>query len=76
MFRRVVGPVVVVAVALTVALSVGAGSAAADPPAPAGTATAVHFNGVPSVGAIFEHGLHNPHTCSASVIQSPGHDLY
>jgi len=74
-FRRLLGPVVVVAVALTITLSLGAGSAAADPPAPAGTPTAVHFNGVPSVGAIFEHGLHNPHTCSASVVQSPGHDL-
>jgi len=75
MIRRLVGPVVVVAVALTITLSLGAGSAAADPPPPAGTPSAVQFNGVPSVGAIFEHGLHNPHTCSASVVQSPGHDL-
>ena len=51
-------------------------SASGDLNPNAGTATAVHFNGVPSVGAIFVHGLRNPHTCSASVIQSPGHDLY
>lgn len=59
----------------SVVLVVGAGAAAADPAAPPGTPTSVTFAGVPSVGALFDAGLTNPHTCSASVVRSPGHDL-
>jgi hypothetical protein len=75
MIRRPIASVGIVAVALIMTLTLAAGSAAAEPAAPPGTPTAVQFKGVPSVGAIFKHGLHNPHTCSASVVQSPGHDL-
>jgi V8-like Glu-specific endopeptidase len=75
MIRRLLAPVVVVAVALTTALTLGAGPAAADPAPPPGTPTAVQFKGVPSVGAIFQAGLDKPHSCSASVVRSPGHDL-
>ena len=58
-----------------VTLTFGVGTAAADPPAPHGTPTATTFNGRPSVGAVFEDGLTNDHSCSASVVNSPGHDL-
>lgn len=60
---------------LALALAVASGPAQADPPAPPGTPTAVTFGGVPSVGAIFDHGLTNAHSCSASVVRSPGRDL-
>ena len=39
------------------------------------TPTAVHFNGTPSVGAIFRFGTAGTHGCTASVIASPHHDL-
>lgn len=53
----------------------GVGLASADPPAPPGTPTAVSFNGVPAAGALFLNGLDNAHSCSASVVRSPGRDL-
>jgi V8-like Glu-specific endopeptidase len=60
---------------IAVTLVLGAGTAAADPPAPPGTPTATTFSGRPSVGAVFEDGLTNDHSCSASVVSSPGHNL-
>ena len=75
MIRRLFTPVVVLAAAVVMTLTLGAGPAAADPAAPPGTPTAVSFNGVPSVGAIFDQGLGKAHSCSASVVQSPGHNL-
>ncbi len=75
MIRRLISSAVVVAVAITLALSLGVGPASADPAAPPGTPTAASFNGVPSVGAIFDDGLSNPHSCSASVVRSPGRNL-
>lgn len=62
---------------LSLSLAVaGAGPASADdPPAPPGTPTASNFAGVPSVGAIFDAGLDNPHSCSASVVRSPRKNL-
>ena len=53
----------------------GVAVAADDPGAPPGTPTATHFAGVPSVGAIFDDGLTNPHSCSASVVLSPRKNL-
>ena len=54
----------------------GSGAALADDPgAPPGTPTATNFAGVPSVGAIFDDGLANPHSCSASVVRSPRKNL-
>ena len=50
-------------------------AALADPPAPPGTPTAVSFNGVPAAGALFFNGIDSAHSCSASVVQSPGHNL-
>jgi V8-like Glu-specific endopeptidase len=56
-------------------LIAAAAPALADPGPPPGTPTAVHFDGVPSVGAIFDNGLAKAHGCSASVVLSPGRDL-
>src|ERR1700712_4975124 len=75
MIRRLLSPVIVVAAAVVMTVSLGVGPASADPAAPPGTPTAVSFNGVPAVGVIFDDGLTNPHSCSASVVQSPGRNL-
>ncbi|HEX3812603.1 MAG TPA: trypsin-like peptidase domain-containing protein [Mycobacteriales bacterium] len=64
-----------IATVTTVALGFGISPALADPAPPPGTPTAVHFAGIPSVGAIFDDGLSEDHSCSASVVRSPGHDL-
>jgi len=73
-FRRSVSFVALLA-SLAAILALSAPSAQADPVAPPGTPTAVTFDGVPSVGAIFDHGLTKAHGCSASVVRSPGRDL-
>jgi V8-like Glu-specific endopeptidase len=67
--------VVIAAIGAVALLAASANPAFADPPAPPGTPTAVNFNGVPSVGAIFADGLTNDHSCSASVVSSPARDL-
>jgi hypothetical protein len=56
-------------------LTLMAGPVAADPPAPPGTPTANSFNGIRTVGPIFRGGLTGPHSCTGSVLSSPGHDL-
>ena len=61
-------------VVLAVLALLGAGTAVAfadDPSAPPGTPTATSFGGVPSVGAVFDNGLTQPHSCSASVVLTP-----
>lgn len=70
--HRQVLAIVLLAVATLV---LGTSPALADPGPPPGTPTAVHFAGIPSVGAIFDNGLTEAHSCSASVVRSPGHDL-
>ena len=69
------GRFILVTVAATAVTLLGVGTAVADPPAPPGTPTASTFAGRPSVGAIFAGGLTNDHSCSASVVSSPGHNL-
>jgi V8-like Glu-specific endopeptidase len=56
-------------------LTLMASPAAADPPAPAGTPTANSFDGIPTVGPIFRGTLTGRHSCTGSVLSSPGHDL-
>jgi V8-like Glu-specific endopeptidase len=48
-----------------------AGSSTA-PPEPVGTPTAHHFSGMRTVGALFGSATATKHTCTASVIDSPG----
>ena len=43
--------------------------------APGGTPTATHFNGVPTVGALFYTTGTKKHFCTASVVASSGDDL-
>lgn len=66
---------VLLAVALTVAGLLSARPAVADPPAPPGTPTATAFDGIPTVGPLFRNGLGRRHSCTASVVASPRHDL-
>ncbi|SDP19504.1 V8-like Glu-specific endopeptidase [Nakamurella panacisegetis] len=61
--------------AVVLSLGLAALPAAADPAPPPGTPTATSFAGVPFVGAVFADGLSNPHSCSASVVHSPRHNL-
>jgi V8-like Glu-specific endopeptidase len=42
---------------------------------PAGTPTAHHFAGMSTVGALFHSSTATKHTCTASVIDSPGGDV-
>ncbi|WP_225849153.1 serine protease [Streptomyces sp. HPF1205] len=51
--------------------------AAADdgPGAPPGTPTATRFDGIATVGPLFRGGLDHDHSCTASVVAAPGHDL-
>lgn len=42
---------------------------------PAKQITAVHFGGVPTVGALFAGGTAEPHFCTAGVVTSPGRNL-
>jgi hypothetical protein len=58
-----------------VATGIAAAPALADPPAPPGTPTATSFDGIPTVGPLFRHGLDQDHGCTASVVASPGRDL-
>ncbi|MFC1419189.1 trypsin-like serine peptidase [Streptacidiphilus cavernicola] len=74
---------------LALLVSTGLGLAAAAPPAsataaptaiaaPAGAPTAVPFAGTPRVGALFTGGSGGRlgrHFCTATVVDSPGHDL-
>ena len=48
---------------------------AADRDAQLGTPTSSAFAGVPTVGPLFRDGLEADHECTASVIESPHHDL-
>ncbi len=66
---------VLLAAALTMAGLLSAGPAAADPPAPPGTPTATSFAGTATVGPVFRDGLSQRHSCTASVLDSPHHDL-
>jgi hypothetical protein len=43
--------------------------------APPGTPTATTFAGTPTVGPLFPNGLTHRHSCTASVVASPGHNL-
>ncbi|MBM9508655.1 trypsin-like serine peptidase [Actinacidiphila acididurans] len=63
------------AVALVALGTWSAGPATADPPAPPGTPTAAPFDGTPTVGPLFADGLGHAHSCTASVVASPRHDL-
>ena len=67
--------IAVLAATLSVLGIMAAAPALADPPAPPGTPTATPFDGVPTVGPLFRHGLDQNHGCTASVVASPGHDL-
>ena len=60
--------------ALFVLVAVPSASATSLPPPP-GTPTAEHFNGRSTVGAIFPLGVSAPHTCTASVLDSPKRNL-
>ena len=62
------------------AIGVGAGGTAtaapqADPTPPPGTPDSVHFNGVPTVGALFFTTGTQAHFCTASVVDSATLDL-
>lgn len=46
-----------------------------EPRQPAGTPTAHTYAGTPTVGAIFVDGLRQGHTCTGSVVDSPGGDV-
>lgn len=48
---------------------------AEDPPAPPDTPTAQSDRGTPTVGPLFSDGIDQDHSCTASVIDSPTHDL-
>lgn len=48
---------------------------AANASAPPGTPTAKTFSGNPTVGPLFTNGTSSRHTCTASVVASPGHNL-
>lgn len=50
-------------------------ASAAQGSAPPGTPTAAAFSGNPTVGPLFAHGTTSRHTCTASVVASPGHNL-
>jgi V8-like Glu-specific endopeptidase len=67
--------VVLLTLALVAAGLLSAGPAAADPPAPPGTPTATPFGGISTVGPLFRGGLGQRHSCTASVVASPAHDL-
>jgi V8-like Glu-specific endopeptidase len=62
---------------VTAAVLVGVATtpAQADPPPPPGTPTATTSTGTPTVGALFPTGVSGKHTCTASVIASPTHNL-
>jgi V8-like Glu-specific endopeptidase len=66
--------VVLALLALSVLVAVPS-AAASSQPAPLYTPTAQHFNGRSTVGAIFPLGLSGPHTCTASVLDSPKRNL-
>lgn len=68
MLRRLL---VLTAAVVTLTGVAAAPACADDPGAPPGTPTATAFAGVPSVGAVFDDGLANPHSCSASVVLTP-----
>jgi V8-like Glu-specific endopeptidase len=55
-----------------VAVPSASASSVAPPP---GTPTAQHFSGRSTVGAIFPAGVSGPHTCTASVLDSPQRNL-
>jgi V8-like Glu-specific endopeptidase len=67
--------IVLFTMTLVAAGVLSAGPAMADPPAPPGTPTATAFAGISTVGPLFRSGLDHNHSCTASVIASPGHDL-
>ncbi len=73
-----------VATAVVIVVLAGAGvvvgrsllsTPAPEPSQPPGTPTAHHYDGTPTVGAIFVNGLHQQHTCSGSVVDSPQGDV-
>lgn len=67
--------IVVIATIFATSGLVSAVPAAADPSAPPGTPTATQFDGIPTVGPVFRHGLGQNHGCTASVVAAPRHDL-
>ncbi|WP_375499721.1 trypsin-like serine peptidase [uncultured Jatrophihabitans sp.] len=71
MLRRLLVLTVALLAAVGIAGVAAAPAFADDPGAPPGTPTATNFGGVPSVGAVFDDGLANPHSCSASVVLTP-----
>jgi hypothetical protein len=68
---------VLVVMAATAVVSTLATPAAAGSTGTAGSdTTAHHFTGTPTVGALFIPGLYPQlHTCTASVVRSPGHNI-
>ena len=74
MIRRVIAFAFLIG-AVVLSMGIAASPASADPAAPPGTPTAAAFDGVPFVGAVFDDGQSNPHSCSASVVHSPVHNL-
>lgn len=71
--RTLIGLAVVL---LTAALPAAAGAAAnAAAGTPVGMPTAKHVSAIAVVGPLFRNGLGNDHSCTASVLRSPRHDL-
>jgi hypothetical protein len=73
--RRCLTVLVAMVASIAAGLTLPAGSAAADPPAPPGTPTANAFDGIPTVGPIFRGAVSGRHSCTGSVLSSPGHDV-
>lgn len=61
--------VLLTAAALPTAATATAGTPSAELP------TAQQVPGIATVGPLFHNGLNQPHSCTASVLLSPGHDL-
>src|SRR5689334_20118413 len=68
------GRVLLALLALFVLVAVPSAAASSSAPPP-GTPTSQHFNGRSTVGAIFPFGTSAPHTCTASVLDSPKRNL-
>ncbi|HJQ01013.1 MAG TPA: trypsin-like peptidase domain-containing protein [Jatrophihabitans sp.] len=68
-------PRLLVLAALLIATLLPMTAGAAVSQEPMALPQAVHVAGLPTVGPLFTQGIDNPHSCTASVLRSPGRDL-